>query len=381
MKTIQINVSELVEEKTQTLTETKEVLQSIQQSVGESSDDTDLSQQAFADFLESTEISDKVLEELSELIDLQDPKPINELIENVEQSIQTFQDLQEIEQSNPQVFVDIQEALGINVDPQFDETLDIIQQNTQLFGELDELIQSNIQSFQTSLETDRFEAKSFHEIRSVGLRTIDEFSDRLVAERSEIIEVLTKLVSEFIEEALIKTLVTAEEELLIDALQRLFGEEQESFDLETIRRTEISDIDDVFAKTLIEELEKQSEFQYDLAETTLLDTLVNLNIESFVETFLENFQNLIEDTDKVQLLDQTLISELENNFENLIIESSFDDIIEELRALDFTEDVPEIQDLLRFVSTEESEFVENKFVSTLSILLIFNFLAKYNAFK
>ena len=65
---------------------------------------------------------------------MQDPKPINELIENVEQSIQTFQDLQEIEQSNPQVFVDIQEALGINVDPQFDETLDIIQENDQLFG-------------------------------------------------------------------------------------------------------------------------------------------------------------------------------------------------------------------------------------------------------
>ena len=49
----------------------------------------------------------------------------------------------------------------------------------------------------------------------------------------------------------------------------------------------------------------------------------------------------------------------QNNFESFIIGSSFDDIIEELRGLDFTEDVPEIQDLLSFVSTEENEFIDN----------------------
>ena len=234
-ETAQINVSELVEEKTQTLTETKEVLQSIQQSVGESSDDADLSQQAFADFLETTEISDKVLGELSELIDLQDPKPINELIENLEQSIQTFQDLQEIEQSNPQVFADIQEALGINVDPQFDETLDIIQENTQLFDELDDLIQTNVQIFQSTTESD-----SLSTIQSVGLSTIDEIINRLQTEETEIITLLRQQVADFIEQALIKTLISAEDELLVDALQRLFGEEQESFDLETLRRTEVT---------------------------------------------------------------------------------------------------------------------------------------------
>ena len=292
-------VSETLEGREQTLTETKEVLQSIQQQLGESSDDPDLSQQAFADFLESTEISDNVLQELSEIIDVQDPQPIDELIDIVDQSLQKFQS------------TSVQDSLSLST------------------------------------------------IRSVGLQTIDDLFGRLSSEEAETVEVLTQLVAEFVEQALIKTLVTAEEELLVDALQRLFGEEQESFDLETIKRTEITDVDDVFAKTLIEELEKQSEFQYDLAETTLLDTLVNLNIESFVETFLENVQNLVEDTDKVQLLEQTLISDLENNFESFIIGSSFDDVIAELRNLDFTEDTLEIQDLLNFVSTEENEFVDN----------------------
>lgn len=177
--------------------------------------------------------------------------------------------------------------------------------------ELSDTSVSNVEESEDLLSVDQsddlftIEQKVIENVSEIVKTDIQELFS---SENTEIESLLESVAAQVIEDTLVKTLLSTEEELLESSLERILGESGESFDFNQLERDEITSVDDIFAKVIVERLETDDSLEYNVTETTLLDFVTNNNIESFIEDYLENLQTISEDIIKDQVLAEGIFS-------------------------------------------------------------------------
>ena len=310
---------------------------------------------------DSLEDVNLVSSELKEILDL-DEQVIDfvlndQVLSNVVSSTteSDLSDLKETKTSDSDDTLELKEPLlsdEVDSIETSDTDINILQDDP----ELSDTSVSNVEESEDLLSVDQsddlftIEQKVIENVSEIVKTDIQELFS---SENTEIESLLESVAAQVIEDTLVKTLLSTEEELLESSLERILGESGESFDFNQLERDEITSVDDIFAKVIVERLETDDSLEYNVTETTLLDFVTNNNIESFIEDYLENLQTISEDIIKDQVLAKAFFQDVRESLLNIDANINVDSVVDDIITYNLQEEQPLIADFINFVSNED----------------------------